>query len=355
MSFPEISVIITFFREGELLRETVESALGQTFDNIEVVLVDNNADPVTREIAKKFVDRFPKTVRFIHEPLQGVAASKNCGLRESRGRFVAILDGDDLMDPERLHMQRKVFLDNPGVSLVSAWYDRVSMDNKTVVRKNVSETEPKIWFDTQEVLKDLFPCGPGSGTGESLHFPLISTSFFKRDTALSAGGFENRFNPRWFEDIEFFLRMYTQGEFVKVPRTLVRYRISSPEAMEIKLKQMDWVGLCRQKDLFFKILWDRFGSCNSGSRKVFKRLAGLWLRQESINFLRYKDGRDLGIRMLERSLSEDNKSIDSWKLWAKTKLPQDLYPNLFWFGTLLDEPLPSGASKELVESLFLVK
>ena len=159
MASPEISVVITFFREGELLRETVESALAQSFDDREVVLVDNNADSLTREIAQGYADRYPGTVRYVLEPLQGVAASKNRGLRESRGRFVAILDGDDLMAPDRLALQREAFLGTPGASLASTWYDRVSMDNKTVVRANVSETEPSIWFDTQEILRDLFPRG----------------------------------------------------------------------------------------------------------------------------------------------------------------------------------------------------
>ena len=355
MASPEISVVITFFREGDLLRETVESAMNQTASHVEVVLVDNNADPKTRDIAKDFASRFPESVRYVHEPMQGVAASKNRGLLESRGRFVAILDGDDLMAPERLRLQREAFLDNPGAALVSTWYDRVSMDNTTVVRKDVAQTEPSIWLETQEILKGLFPCGEGSGKGESLHFPLISTAFFERETALSVGGFENRFNPRWFEDIEFFLRMYAKGEFVKVPQSLVRYRISSPEAMEIKQRQMDWVGLCRQRDLFFRILWDRFGTDSERVREIFQKLAGLWLRHESLNFLRYRDGKDLGIRMLERSLRADSGSTDGWKLWSKTKLPQDLYPRLFWFGKFMEEPLPPSATRELVDSVFLVK
>lgn len=354
MSSPEISVVITFFHEGDLLRETVESALNQTASNVEVVLVDNNADPNTREIAKVFSSRFPETVRYVHEPMQGVAASKNRGLLESRGRFVAILDGDDLMAPERLRLQREAFLNHPGTVLVSTWYDRVSMDNKTVVRKDVAQTEPNIWLESQEILKDLFPSGPGSGSGRSLHFPLISTAFFERETALAVGGFENRFNPRWFEDIEFFIKMYTRGEFVKVPQSLVRYRISSPEAMAIKQRQMDWVGLCRQRDLFFQILREAFGHRSTRSLEVIQKLSGLWLRHESVNFLRYRDGKDLGVRMLERSLMAD-QGWDTWKLWMKAKLPQSFYPKVFWFGKFMEEPLPETASRELVESLFLLK
>lgn len=352
MSLPEISVVITFFREGDVFRETIESALSQTHSRTEVVLVDNNANTETREIADNYAKRYPQSVRVVHEPMQGVAASKNRGLLESRGEYVAILDGDDLMESERLSLQKEAIESRPGISLVSTWYDRVSMDNKTVVRKDVSETEPSIWLETQKILRDLFPLSPESGNGSSLHFPLISTAFFRRETALKAGGFNNAFNPRWFEDIDFFVRMYSLGEFLKIPRSLVRYRISSPEAMEVKLKQMDWFGLCRQRGLFYRILWERFGNQSSKASEVFARLGALWYRHESINFFRYKQGRSMGRRMLENALRRNPQDSESRKLWAKSFLPQGLFPRLFWFKEILDLPIPEGATQEMIDTLF---
>ncbi len=355
MSFPEVSIVITLYREGSLLRETVDSALGQTFGDCEIVLVDNNADSATKEVAKDFAARFPRSVRIVSEPVQGACSARNRGIAESRGRFVAFLDGDDLVAPERIALQRERFLESPGLSLVSGWYDRVSMDNKTVVRKDVSVTEPVIWFETQEILKGLFPVGPGSGQGDSLHFPLTSTTFFKRETALSVGGFDTRLNPRWFEDIEFYLRMYTKGEFEKVPRSLARYRIANPELMAVKRRQMDWVGFCRHMDRFYGILWENFGKSTTEVRKIFKKLSALWLRHESLTFLRYREGKDLGVRMLDRALKCDPSSIDSWKLRLKAGLPQTYYPRLFWFDALDSGPLPPEATMELVDSLFQSK
>ena len=354
MSKPDVSVVITFFREGAVLRETIESALDQTYPDTEVVLVDNNASPETRQVALDYVARFPQTVRLVHEPIQGVAASKNRGLIESRGEFVAILDGDDLMLPERLSLQREAFRNNPKLSLVSTWLDRVSMDNQIEVRKNIRQTEPNIWLETEQIVKGLFPIStfPQSGSGETLHFPLISTAFFRKETAIKVGGFNNAFNPRWFEDIEFFIRMYEMGEFYKVPQSLVRYRISSPEAMEVKLKQMDWLGLCRQRDLFYQILWNRFGDDTPKTASVFKKLKALWYRHESFNFFRYRQGTSLGKRMLEHAIKNNPRDLTAWKLWLKAQFPQAMHPKLFWFGELQGDPLPSGATIETVDTLF---
>ena len=353
MKHPDVSVVITFFREGEVLRETIESALGQTYQNAEVVLVDNNSDPLTRQVAQQFVKLFPDSVRLVHEPVQGVAASKNRGVIESRGDFVAILDGDDLMHPERIALQRDAFRQNPDLALVSSHYDRVSMDNKIVVREGVSRTEPSLWLETQRILKALFPVSTVSGAGETFHFPLISTVFFRKETAIKAGGFNNAFNPRWFEDIEFYVRMHSYGEFCKIPKSLVRYRISSPEAMEIKLKQMDWVGLCRQLDLFYRILWGHFGDHTQKTDDIFRRLKAFWYQYESFNFFRYEKGRSLGKRMLEHSIKNNPKDFNTWKLWLKAHFPQTMFPHLFWFGDLLKDPLPAGATNEFVDNLFL--
>ena len=349
---PEISTVITFFREGEILKETIESALDQTNQDFEVLLVDNNADAQTRKVAESFVCRFPRIVRLVHEPIQGIAASKNRGLYESRGEFIALLDGDDLMLPERLARQREAFQENPRLSLVSTWYDRISMDNRTIVRKNVSQTEGKLWQETQRILKDLYPCSKESGRGESLHFPLPSSIFFRRQTALDAGGFNNAFNPRWCEEFEFFLRMHEKGEFYKVPESLVRYRVSSPEAMKIKMQQIDWVGISRHMDLLYRVLWENFGHKSPNSKEIFRRLRALWFRHESFNFFRYENGTSLGKKLLVHSLKANPTDLDTWKLWIKAQLPKMIHPQLFWFDELLQEPLPEGANHIFVDGLF---
>ena len=355
MPRPYTSILITFYREEGVLKDTIESALSQGFSDTEILLVDNNASSENRAVAESYVSRYPKTVRLVHEPVQGVCSARNTGFRESRGTFIAILDGDDLMHPDRLALQRAVFDENPSLSVVSSWYDRVSMDNKTVSRANVRQTEPTIWLETEQILKELFPVSQMSGSGKTLHFPLTSTALFRREQALDAGGFNLAFNPRWYEDVEFFIRMHEMGEFQKVPASLVRYRISSPEAMEVKQKQMDWVGLCRQLGVFYQVLWERYGNSDSRTQKIFERLRALWYRHSSFYFLRYAKDNGLGTRMLSRSLKSNPRDMTTWKLWMKSSLPKPLHPRLFWFDSLNQDPLPAGADEQMVDRFFLAK
>ncbi|MHB8549311.1 MAG: hypothetical protein ACYDAZ_09145, partial [Thermoplasmataceae archaeon] len=126
------------------------------------------------------------------------------------------------------------------------------------------------------------------------------------------------------------------------------------EAMEIKQKQIDWVGVSRHMDLFYRILWENFGHKSPNAKEVFRRLKALWLRHESFNFFRYEKGTPLGKRMLVHSLKANPKDLDTWKLWIKSYLPRELHPKLFWFDTLLREPLPEGATRDWVDRLFQV-
>ena len=146
--------------------------------------------------------------------------------------------------------------------------------------------------------------------------------------------------------------MYERGEFLKIPRSLVRYRSPSPEAAEVKRRQMDWAGMCHHMDLFYRILLEHFGLSSEKSYRIFSRLAALFLRYQSLNFFQYRDGRKLGIRMLGRSIAADPKSLDTWKMWVKAHLPQQFYPSLFWFEEFMEGNLPFGMDRDLVNGLF---
>ena len=121
MSFSGIFLVIPFLRKRALLQESVECGLGQSAGDVGIFLANNNADPATRAVAQEFSGRYPKWLRLVHEPVQGVCASRNRGLRGTTGRFIAFLDADDFMDPDRLRFQRKVFSSNLGTALVSSW------------------------------------------------------------------------------------------------------------------------------------------------------------------------------------------------------------------------------------------
>lgn len=352
MNNPEVSVVITMYREGKLLAETIDSILAQTFRSFEILLVDNNADTETVRIAQLYVDNHPDHVRMVKEPIQGVSAAKNRGIRESRGTYVALHDGDDLSHPERLELQWLIMKDRPELSVVCSWFDRVGPDGKEIIKKDISESTPHFWFRTEQILKDFYPDRSSPDPASPLNFSLISTTFFRKETAIAAGLFDDRFNPRWFEDFEFLSRMYEMGEFYKIPISLLRYRMHTPERAAILRKQMNWVALIKHLDLFYRILWERYHNRSKDAPLIFSRLRAFWLGYISDYFLQYQQGTKLGRMVLTRAILSNPADRATGKLWLKSFMPQSSHPKLFWFDALTPGPLPEGADKELVQRIF---
>ncbi|RAP50056.1 MAG: glycosyl transferase family 2 [Methanosphaera sp. rholeuAM270] len=110
-SSPEVSIIIPLYNCGKYLAETLDSVLSQTFSNWEALLVDDKSTDDTLEIAREYERRDARFRVFEQPENMGAAKARNKALVESRGRFVAYLDSDDLWMPEKIEAQMKFMLD----------------------------------------------------------------------------------------------------------------------------------------------------------------------------------------------------------------------------------------------------
>lgn len=95
---PAVSVIVPCYRQGHLLGRTIDSALGQTLDEVEVIVIDDGSDDETGTVAASFGDR----IRYLRQSNQGLAAARNAGIAAARGRYLLFLDADDLLHASAL-------------------------------------------------------------------------------------------------------------------------------------------------------------------------------------------------------------------------------------------------------------
>jgi len=101
-----ISVVIpTFNDEAYSLRRAIESVLNQSLENISIIIVDDGSDTPFSGLDKQFTDYRLKWVR--HSENKGVAASRNSGINQANGDYIAFLDSDDWWDSEKLYEQYK--------------------------------------------------------------------------------------------------------------------------------------------------------------------------------------------------------------------------------------------------------
>jgi len=113
---PLVSVIVATYNCGAFVGEAIQSALGQTYSPVEVIVVDDGSTDNTAEV----LDAFGKAITVIQQDNAGASAARNAAIREARGEFVAVLDADDVWLPDKLDVQMPLFGLEPQIDLVFA-------------------------------------------------------------------------------------------------------------------------------------------------------------------------------------------------------------------------------------------
>lgn len=304
---PLISVVIPCFRAGELLAEAIESVLAQTETDWELILVDNNASDETKIVIDKYVKFYPEKIKSVSEFDQGVCSARNKGIKESNGKFIALLDDDDLFYPNCLEKHKEAMTQAPEAVLSYCLMDVVSQDG-IVIEKGKPATIFS-HFSMQSI--DI-----AARHGISLDFPepMPSTIFFKK--VVSAAFFDKHFNPFFLEDTDFSMRMFQVGKFIKLNSVLVRFRIPSTDYLRMKRKNVLLkYRLLQNQDYFYsKIIKILALKSLLGHKSIvtdLKRMRSRWLREASFDFLTTEESVEIGRCLLWRSVREnlDAKSL----------------------------------------------
>jgi glycosyltransferase involved in cell wall biosynthesis len=201
---PLVSVVVASFNMARYLPATLRSALGQTYSNVEVIVVDDGSTDDTPAVMESFL-KDPR-VRYVPQRNGGQASAKNRGIRESRGEFVAFLDSDDLWAPDKLALQIPLFLRSGSVGVVYARYVEIDAEgNEGQVNNNV------------------FHRGLVSGPLLVFNFIGFSTSVVRRECFETLGVFRDDLGMGI--DYDLWLRFSPRYEFDYVDRPLMYYRV----------------------------------------------------------------------------------------------------------------------------------
>jgi hypothetical protein len=104
-AMPRASVIMPCYNHGSFVAESAAAVLGQTFADLELIIVDDASKDHSMEILRKLAQRDARVKTIAHEQNRGPSGSRNDGLRAATGEFVAFCDADDLWKPEKLARQ----------------------------------------------------------------------------------------------------------------------------------------------------------------------------------------------------------------------------------------------------------
>jgi glycosyltransferase involved in cell wall biosynthesis len=215
MSAPAVTVFTTFHEPDDYLYETIASVLAQTFTDFELLLVCDGDPARCREVLERVPD--PR-LRLVHEDFTGRTIGKqlrmmlcrNRGFAEAHAALMALLDADDLAEPERLATQVAFMRKHPECVLVGSAITIIDEHSRPVGVRRYAGCDAEI-------------------RRAMLAFNCIAQSavMLRRDVAVAAGEYGPEVN--FAEDYDLWLRMLTRGRFHNLAQPLTRYRIHSQQ------------------------------------------------------------------------------------------------------------------------------
>lgn len=205
-ALPLVSVQMVVWNGEKYIAEAVESVLNQTYPNVELVVVDDGSTDRTREIVEGFrSDR----IRYVCKEHGGVAPARNEALRHCRGDCIAILDSDDLYEPDMLQAGVDALRENPELDAV--YTDLAIIDDRgkeTGVVCSYENVRP------DRIIAETFL--------EGCNAVPFGSMMVRRELVDRIGPFDERFSIS--EDSDYIVRLARLGQFGHINRTLYRCR-----------------------------------------------------------------------------------------------------------------------------------
>lgn len=280
------------FNAVRYIGEALASIRDQTFQDVEVVLVDDGSTDGTLAEAERFNDAINLVI--VRQANQGPSAARNAGIKRARGQYCAFLDADDVMLPELLATQVALFDAHPGLGLVLT--DVSTFDERGTIRSNH-------WN---------FSAMPNDSVLDRLlleNFVTTSAVMAPTRCLLEAGLFSE--DRRVAEDYELWLRLAVRWQVACIDRPLVRYRYTAGSLSSDKL----YSARCALDVI--ETFWREYPDYKAGHIDVLHRSLARHLRNAG-SAAAVQGKRAIAFGYLCKALWHQPLALDSWKSMVKT-------------------------------------
>ena len=227
--------MIPVFNGERFIGDAIRSALGQTFRDFEIIVVDDGSIDQTEKIVRQFSDR----VAYHRQENRGAAAARNLGVMCASGEWIAFLDADDIWYPQKLAVQFEAVAMNPAIAFVYSDMDTIDV-HEAILQRNFLTTQVTTQVKRRRRKKnqDLASLVFGSQP-----FPYPSTVLLKRELFSQSGGFSPLFRRNYHEDFDLFARIARVAPLHFVPQSLVQYRTMPSARISKDLYDANWLLL----------------------------------------------------------------------------------------------------------------
>lgn len=293
---PLVSVILPAFNAGDFLAKAIESILSQTYQNFELLIVDDGSTDNSWEILKFYQENYPQKIKTYHFlKNKGESEAANFAFSKTRGEFVARMDADDISYPQRLEKQVKHLLKNPQVIVLGSQAEVINENGELIGKK----TFPK---NHKQIYKQF-----------TIFHPMLHPSCMFRRSLLPIKNYlyENKFEPN--DEYYTFFKLLNYGKFANLPEILMKYRIHGRNK-----------SLQKPKEKFINSLKVRAAAMkNLGYRPSFMAIVLMFLQVLLVGVLPEK--LIVPIYMLVRGMYSASNIFPKWQNAYEKKLALDSY------------------------------
>jgi glycosyltransferase involved in cell wall biosynthesis len=215
-----VSTVLIFFNAEKFIAEAIESVFAQTYPHWELLLVDDGSTDSSTRIAREYARRFASRVRYIEHPQHrnlGMSASRNVGIKNARGQYIALLDADDVWLPHKLAAQVALLRAHRNAQMV---YSSVVKWNSWNGSENPDSVQdlgvPTDTIAEPPLLLPVFLRNHG-------HEPRTCGVLIRNNAVRQIGGFENSFRGM-FEDQAFFMKLCLRFPVYVMAEGTAKYR-----------------------------------------------------------------------------------------------------------------------------------
>ena len=194
---------MTCYNAASTIQESVNSIIGQTFTNWELVVVDNCSTDDSLTVVKNLDDDRIKIIAL--DKNHGRTPALAIALENARADFVAILDADDISSPDRLQQQFDFLTNNPNILVVGSWYRNIDQHGNLI-------NEVKTPTTSVDVMRQMASDNP----------IVNSSAMFRAESARAVGGYNQKY--LYAQDFALWLALAKVGEFAILPKFLTDIR-----------------------------------------------------------------------------------------------------------------------------------
>lgn len=212
MKNPLVSIVIPVYNKVAFIRETLDAALEQTYQEIEIVLVDDGSTDGSFDILEEYYGRNPDKIVLVYQENQGVSPATNKGIEVSKGEYIQFLDADDFISPDKIEKQVNLLRDKGNLAMASCEWVTFLYNPKNYQQWGLNIY--KDYVNPVEMLLDLYNLGEMMQPGVYL---------CSKELIVKAGPWNEELTIN--QDGEFFMRVLLQADQVLFePEVKVYYR-----------------------------------------------------------------------------------------------------------------------------------